>query len=101
MLSLPFDRHLLRLAWNWTPTLMFHEVLPDDTADLPPYSITQSGLRAVLRDFVAHRYRAGTLDDVLSSQGLGRENGAGAKRRGKRVVLTFDDGTHDFLDYAL
>jgi peptidoglycan/xylan/chitin deacetylase (PgdA/CDA1 family) len=100
MPHLPLDRRTLRLAWNWTPILMFHEVLPDGTDPLPPYSATQSQLRAILRDFVAHGYEAGTLDDVLAGQGLGA-GGNGARGRGNRVVLTFDDGTHDFVDNAL
>ena len=36
--------------WNWTPILMYHEVLPDGS-DLPPYAVTRSRLREVLRDF--------------------------------------------------
>src|SRR5690348_12971758 len=96
-----FDRRLLRLALHWSPILMLHEVLPDDTTDLPPYSITQSGLRAVLSDFAAHGYSSGTIDDVLTEQGLDGANGAPPKPRGKRVVLTFDDGTNEFLDNAL
>ncbi len=79
---------------------MFHEVFPDGTHPLPPYSITRSGLRSVLTDFISRGYTSGTLDDVLA--GLGPQHGAKASlRRGKRVVLTFDDGTRDFLDNAL
>jgi peptidoglycan/xylan/chitin deacetylase (PgdA/CDA1 family) len=74
---------------------MFHEVLPDDTAALPPYAVTQSGLRAVLADFTRRGYRPGTLPDAVA--GLD----GGSLPRGRRLVLTFDDGTHDFLDYAL
>lgn len=78
-----------RSMLRWTPILMLHEVFPDNMVPLPPYSITQSGLRAVLRDFAERGYASGTLDDVV--------NGS----RHKRVVLTFDDGTRDFIDYAL
>ena len=82
---------VVRRALNWTPILMLHEVLPDSTSSLPPYAMTQSGFRSVLRDFASRGYKSGTLDDVLAGKG----------RRGKRVVLTFDDGTADFIEYAL
>lgn len=75
---------------HWNPILVYHEVFPDRTEPLPPYSITQSGLRNVLRDFTSRGYSSGTLDDVLSPEG-----------RGKKLVLTFDDGTRDFLEHAL
>src|SRR5438105_690552 len=97
---MPVDGRMLRMMWNWTPILMFHEVLPDGTHPLPPYSITRSGLRAVLNDFISRGYTSGTLEDVLAAQGPGDESKT-ARRRGKRVVLTFDDGTRDFLDNAL
>src|SRR3954453_3930062 len=80
-----------RSMLSWTPVLMLHEVLPDNTDSRPPYSITQSGLRAVLRDFTERGYKSGTLDDVV----------AGGSNRGKRVVLTFDDGTSEFIEHAL
>ena len=80
---------------GWTPILMLHEVLPDDTAALPPYAVTQSRLRGVLADFTRRGYRPGTLHDAVA--GLD----GGSLPRGRRLVLTFDDGTHDFLDYAL
>ena len=80
---------------GWTPILMFHEVLPDDTAALPPYAVTQSRLRAVLADFTRRGYRPGTLQDVVA--GLD----GGGPPHGRRLVLTFDDGTRDFFDYAL
>src|SRR5436189_4111192 len=98
---MPVDGRMLQMMWNWTPILMFHEVLPDGTQPLPPYSITRSGLRAVLGDFISRGYRPGTLEDVLAGRGMG-DNGSEADRRhGKRVVLTFDDGTRDFVDNAL
>lgn len=81
------------MVTRWNPILMFHEVLPDGTTPLPRYAVTQSMLRAILRDFTRRGYRPGTLDDVVP----GRARGF----RGKRLVLTFDDGTRDFLDYAL
>lgn len=90
----------LRLALNWTPILMFHEVFPDETRTLPPYAITRSGLRAVLEDFAARGYAPGTLDDAVADLGTQERLGA-TGRRGKRVVLTFDDGTHDFVENAL
>src|SRR6478672_9703252 len=80
-----------RSMLSWTPVLMLHEVFPDNAASLPPYSITQSGLRAVLQDFTARGYSSGTLEDVVD----------GSAHRGKKVVLTFDDGTSDFTEYAL
>jgi peptidoglycan/xylan/chitin deacetylase (PgdA/CDA1 family) len=76
---------------GWTPILMLHEVLPDSTAALPPYAITRSTLRAILQDFTRRGYTFGTLDDVV-----GRPS-AGARR----LVLTFDDGTADFIEHAL
>src|SRR6476659_17432 len=74
---------------HWTPILMLHEVLPDDQAPLPPYAITRAGLRAILADFTRRGYTSGTLDEVR------------APHRPKRLVLTFDDGTADFLEHAL
>lgn len=73
---------------------MLHEVLPDSTANLPPYAITRATLRAILADFTARGYTSGTLDDVITPI-----HGPGAPRR--RLVLTFDDGTADFLEHAL
>lgn len=84
---------------NWTPILMLHEVLPDSTAELPYGAVTQSGLRNILLDFRGRGYSSGTLDDMVAepfSQG-----GTLSSARKKRLVLTFDDGTCDFLDYAL
>ena len=80
-----------RTLLRWTPTLLFHEVLPDGTDPLPSYAITRSTLKAILADFVSRGYAPGTLADALG------EGQAG----GKRLVLTFDDGTSDFLENAL
>ena len=91
----------LRLALNWVPILMFHEVLPDDTAHLPPYAVTRSGLRAILSDFASRGYSAGTLDDVIHRHGFAENGGGTPTAKGKQVVITFDDGTRDFLDNAL
>src|SRR5689334_17619193 len=75
---------------------MFHEVLPDTTTPLPPYAVTRSTLRAILADFAARGYTAGTLDDVIS--GMTRPPGIRPRRK---LVLTFDDGTADFVEHAL
>jgi peptidoglycan/xylan/chitin deacetylase (PgdA/CDA1 family) len=76
---------------SWSPILLFHEVLPDGLSPMPPTAVTVSTLRAILQDFTARGYRAGTLADALQPPG----------NPVKRLVLTFDDGTADFLDYAL
>ena len=76
---------------GWTQILMFHEVLPDGVSPMPPYAVTVSALRAILRNFTARGYRSGTLADVFQPPG----------NPVKRLVLTFDDGTTDFLEYAL
>ncbi len=89
--SLRQDHSSLRSAFEWVPTLLFHEVLPDGTSPLPAYAVTRSTLRSVLSDFRSRGYRPGTLDDAAVGKG----------NRGKRLVLTFDDGTSDFLDNAL
>ena len=73
---------------HWTPILMFHEVLPQAQAADSPYSITPDKLRAILTDFTRRGYTAGTLHDVI------------APTAARRLVLTFDDGTADFLKYA-
>jgi peptidoglycan/xylan/chitin deacetylase (PgdA/CDA1 family) len=87
---------------SWTPILIFHEVVPDGTLPVPPYGITQSGLRRVLRDFARRGYTPGTLDDVVPSNADNRSVlGTWYSVLGKRLVLTFDDGTRDFLEYAL
>lgn len=74
---------------------MYHEVVPDGTETLPPYSVTQSQLRDVLKDFAARGYTSGSLDDVVGGQQQVNSNSR------KRLVLTFDDGTSDFVEYAL
>ena len=79
---------------NWTPILMFHEVVPDKSATLPPYAVTQSQLRNIVSDFIERGYTSGTLEDIV----YGRSERPGSK---KRLVLTFDDGTRDFIEYAL
>ncbi len=76
---------------GWTPILRFHEVLPDGLSPMPPYAVTVSTLRSILRDYTARGYTTGTLHDALQPPGT----------LGKRLILTFDDGTHDFLEYAL
>src|SRR6476469_5531060 len=80
---------------GWTPILMFHEVLPDSTAPLPPYAVTRATLRAILADFAGRGYTSGTLDDVTTQ--LTHPQAV----QPRRLVLTFDDGTADFLDQAL
>jgi peptidoglycan/xylan/chitin deacetylase (PgdA/CDA1 family) len=91
----------LRTFRDWVPVLMFHEVVPDGTSPLPPYAITQSRLRGILRDFTERGYRSGTLEDVVSAlDGDRRAHDVSGKGR-KKLVLTFDDGTRDFLEYAL
>ena len=77
------------VRYRWTPILMFHEILPDTAAACSPYAATPAKLRVVLADFTRRGYTSGTLQDVI------------APRRAKRLVVTFDDGTADFLDYAL
>ncbi|HST04785.1 MAG TPA: polysaccharide deacetylase family protein, partial [Chloroflexia bacterium] len=96
--TFPPDLRALRYIWNWTPILMFHEVLPDYTPNLPPYAITRSGLRNILVDFIERGYSGGSLDDVMPSATMGVLPRPRAK---KRMVLTFDDGTRDFVDNAL
>ncbi len=76
---------------GWTPILRFHEVLPDGISPMPPYAVTVSTLRAILRDYAARGYNSGTLHDALQPPGA----------LVKRLILTFDDGTCDFLEYAL
>jgi peptidoglycan/xylan/chitin deacetylase (PgdA/CDA1 family) len=88
---------------GWTPILMLHEVLPDTTNPLPRYAVTQSYLRALLNDFAGRGYTSGTLDDVLNPGGRPHAGDSTTGRSGgkRRLVLTFDDGTCDFLEYAL
>ncbi len=93
----------LHTVRDWVPVLMFHEVVPDDTDPVPAYAVTQSRLREILGDFTARGYKSGTLEDVVRC--LNDDEKAGTrrerKRRDKRLVLTFDDGTSDFLANAL
>lgn len=84
---------------NWTPVLMLHEVLPDSTPELPYGAVTQSGLRNILLDFTARGYSSGTLNDMVGSTGLASREFMNTGK--KRLVLTFDDGTSDFMEYAL
>jgi peptidoglycan/xylan/chitin deacetylase (PgdA/CDA1 family) len=86
----PSQEGAVSLNWGRAPILLLHEVLPDSTQPLPPYAITQSHLREVLRDFTGRGYSSGTLEDAVYG-----------RRGGKRLVLTFDDGTHDFIEHAL
>jgi peptidoglycan/xylan/chitin deacetylase (PgdA/CDA1 family) len=85
----------LPMMWSWIPILMFHEVVADAGTAVPPYGVTQCTLRAILHDFTRRGYSSGTLHDVV--------NGLSGHRysQRKRLVLTFDDGTADFLEYAL
>jgi peptidoglycan/xylan/chitin deacetylase (PgdA/CDA1 family) len=91
MSSVPGDSLPPSTVLRWTPTLLVHEVVPDSTSELPMYAIRQSTLRTVLKDFLSRGYKPGTLEDALGE----------GKGGGKRFVLTFDDGTRDFLDNAL
>lgn len=76
---------------RWTPTLLFHEVLPDDTNPLPAYAITRSTLRTIVWDFLKRGYAPGKLEAALGE----------GQAKGRRLVLTFDDGTLDFAQNAL
>jgi peptidoglycan/xylan/chitin deacetylase (PgdA/CDA1 family) len=84
------DLAALRYIRNWAPILMFHEVVQDDAPEVPPYGIRQSGLREILQDFLRRGYTPGTLEHALPNS-----------KANKRLVLTFDDGTSDFVEHAL
>lgn len=89
---------------HWIPILMFHEVVADSTHPLPPYAVTRFRFREILTDFASRGYTSGTLDDAVFGLGEGarvRGKFSPASTQGRRLVLTFDDGTHDFLDNAL
>lgn len=89
---------------NWIPILMFHEVVPNGTAIVPPYAVTEARLREILRDFSDRGYTSGTLEDVtrkVNGNGVKGSSHDTRQTRRKRVVLTFDDGTRDFIEIAL
>ena len=95
---------MLRTHIHWIPILMFHEVVPDKTDAIPPYAVTQTQLHDILHDFARRGYTSGTLEQVVSalSEGGQKQNRTGMTNGSKRqVVLTFDDGTSDFLEHAL
>ena len=100
-------RDIIRLIRRWTPILMLHEVLPDGPGPLPPFAISRSNLRRILQDFTARGYGPGTLDDVVYGWDQRPSHAGGQDRQGRtglpgrRLVLTFDDGTCDFIDHAL
>src|SRR5690242_1557658 len=80
---------------RWTPILLLHEVLPDSTSPLPPCAITRAAFRALLEDFSRRGYVSGTLDDLVAGPAQPKSNTS------KRLIITFDDGTCDFLEHAL
>ncbi|MBF6612556.1 MAG: polysaccharide deacetylase family protein [Chloroflexi bacterium] len=91
----------LHIFWNWVPVLMFHEVVRDGTYPVPPYAVTQSRLREILLDFTRRGYRSGTLEDAMAAFSSNEQRRGIQGSSQKRVVLTFDDGTRDFVEYAL
>jgi len=91
----------LRTFRDWIPVLMFHEVVPDGTSPVPPYAVTRGRLREILRDFAERGYSSGTLEDVVGALDGNRKSQNVGGRGHKKLVLTFDDGTRDFLENAL
>ncbi len=91
----------LRIFWNWVPVLMFHEVVQDGTYPLPPYAVTQRRLREILLDFTERGYHSGTLEDAVAVFTCNKRRRKLHGSSQKRVALTFDDGTRDFVEYAL
>ncbi len=95
---------LLRTYLNWIPILMFHEVVLDGTDPIPPYAVSQAQLRTILHDFARRGYTSGTLDQVVGGPVDDRkkqDTDDVTNKPRKQIVLTFDDGTSDFLENAL
>ncbi len=89
---------------SWIPILMLHEVVPDKACSVPPYAVTQSRLREILTDFTSRGYTSGSLEAAVRP--IAGKNGRQGTYdvpsvRRRQVVLTFDDGTYDFMAYAL
>jgi peptidoglycan/xylan/chitin deacetylase (PgdA/CDA1 family) len=95
-------RHWLRTHWRATvpvtterlPILMYHRVAPTGCAKAARYRVTPEGFAEQMRCLYDTGYRTASLREWQA---------AAAARRplpSRAVVLTFDDGYHDFLLHA-
>ena len=74
---------------------MYHDVTPAPTPAYARYTVTARAFAAQMRWLAMARYTAVTLDALLA----GWTGGAPMPRR--PVVITFDDGFQDCLDFAV
>jgi peptidoglycan/xylan/chitin deacetylase (PgdA/CDA1 family) len=76
------------------PILMYHRIAPDSSSHLANYRVTPAAFGDQLRYLSDAGYYSLTLDEWYAA----RE----AKRLlpGKPIILTFDDGYQDFIEFA-
>jgi peptidoglycan/xylan/chitin deacetylase (PgdA/CDA1 family) len=77
------------------PILMYHQVAPQPHPAYRKYTVTPRAFAAQMNWLALARYTPITLDRLVA----GREGGAVLPRR--PVVITFDDGYQDCIDYAV
>lgn len=76
------------------PILMYHRVAPQGLPDLKRYRVTPGAFKAQLQ----YLHEAGFYSVSLEEWRIARE--AQKPLPGRAILLTFDDGYRDFLDYA-
>lgn len=91
----PISRVLSQGNVNRIPILMYHTV-HERSSDPRPYFETSVSPRVFakqMRQLHSRGYSAVSLEEALQALGTGRDDR-------KRVVITFDDGYHDFYENA-
>jgi peptidoglycan/xylan/chitin deacetylase (PgdA/CDA1 family) len=84
-----------RLRFASVPILMYHQVTPASTAPLDRYAITPRRFAAHMRVLSLARYHPITIAELV---GCWRERKAPPPRA---VVITFDDGFRDCIEFAV
>ena len=77
------------------PILMYHQVTPTSTAAFDRYSITPKQFAAQMRLLALARYNPITIAELVQCW---KERKAPRRRT---VVITFDDGFRDCVDFAV
>ncbi len=77
------------------PILMYHQVTPHPEPAFRKYAVTPETFAAQMRWLARLRYSSISLDTLVAH----RDRGGALPARS--VVITFDDGFHDCVDYAV